>query len=171
MATPIGEMRTLATPHTAAGPSLRQVALGSEGVLGVITEVSVRVRPVPAARRYEAWVAADFASACDQVRELAQSDRLPDIVRISDESETRTSLALSGTSGAKRALLDAYLTLRRRRGGCIVICGWEGDPGLGRPPPRAGGAGPARWSRRRSANRPAERGSTVATRGHTCATS
>ncbi len=127
MATPIGELRTLATAHTAAGPSLREVALGSEGVLGAITEVSVRVRPAPASRRYEAWVAADFATACDRVRELAQHDRLPDIVRISDESETRTSLALSGTSAAKRALLDAYLTLRRRRGGCIVICGWEGD--------------------------------------------
>jgi alkyldihydroxyacetonephosphate synthase len=127
LATPIGELRTLATPHTAAGPALRQVALGSEGVLGAITEVTVRVRPVPSSRRYEAWVAADFASACDQVRELAQSDRLPDVVRISDESETRTTLALSGTSGPKRALLDAYLALRRRRGGCIVICGWEGD--------------------------------------------
>ena len=127
MATPIGELRTLATPHTAAGPSLREVALGSEGVLVAITEVRVRVRPAPSARRYEAWVAGDFNSACEQVRELAQGDRLPDIVRISDESETRTSLALSGTSAAKRALLEAYLTLRRRRGGCIVICGWQGD--------------------------------------------
>jgi alkyldihydroxyacetonephosphate synthase len=127
MATPIGELRTLATPHTAAGPSLRQVALGSEGVLGAITEVTVRVRPAPAHRHYEAWMAGDFASACDQVRELAQSDRLPDVIRISDESETRTTLALAGTAGLKRALLDAYLTVRRRRGGCIVITGWEGD--------------------------------------------
>ena len=62
MATPVGELRTLATPHTAAGPSLRELALGSEGVLGVITEVTVRVRPAPEARRYEAWIAADFAA-------------------------------------------------------------------------------------------------------------
>jgi alkyldihydroxyacetonephosphate synthase len=61
------------------------------------------------------------------VRELAQSDRLPDVVRISDESETRTSIALSGTSRSKRALLATYLALRRRRGGCLVIVGWEGD--------------------------------------------
>ena len=40
MATPVGELRTLATPHTAAGPALRELALGSEGVLGVITEVT-----------------------------------------------------------------------------------------------------------------------------------
>lgn len=126
MATPIGELRTLQTPHTAAGPSLRQLALGSEGVLGAITEVTVRVRPMPDARRYEAWVSADFDTACDQVRQLAQADRLPDVVRISDESETRTTLALSGTAGAKRAALDTYLRLRGKRGGCIVIVGWEG---------------------------------------------
>ena len=38
-------------PHTAAGPSLRELVLGSEGTLGVITEVSCRVRPAPASAR------------------------------------------------------------------------------------------------------------------------
>jgi alkyldihydroxyacetonephosphate synthase len=52
---------------------------------------------------------------------------LPDVTRLSDESETRVSLGLAGTEGARRALLDAYLRLRRRSGGCLVICGWEGE--------------------------------------------
>ncbi len=127
MITPSGELRTLATPHTAAGPSLREVALGSEGVLGAITEVTVRVRAAPEARRYEAWVAPDFASGSDLVRMLAQADALPDVTRLSDETETRVTLGLAPTSGAKRALLDVYLRLRRRRGGCLMICGWEGS--------------------------------------------
>ena len=91
MATPLGELRTLATPHTAAGPSLRQVALGSEGVLGAITEVTVRVRPAPAKRRYEAWIAPDFAAGCELVRTMAQEDALADVTRLSDESETRVT--------------------------------------------------------------------------------
>ncbi|MQA76129.1 MAG: FAD-binding protein, partial [Solirubrobacterales bacterium] len=127
MVTPAGELRTLATPHTAAGPSLRQLALGSEGVLGVISEVGVRIRPAPTRRRYEGWMTADFASGCELIRALAQADSLPDVTRLSDESETRVSLALAGTGGARRALLGAYLRLRRRRGGCLMICGWEGD--------------------------------------------
>jgi alkyldihydroxyacetonephosphate synthase len=127
MVTPAGELRTLASPHTAAGPSLREVALGSEGVLGAITEVSVRVRPAPEARRYEGWMASDFASGCDAVRSLAQGDALPDVVRLSDEAETRVSLALSGTSGLRRLLLGTYLGVRRRRRGCLMICGWEGN--------------------------------------------
>jgi alkyldihydroxyacetonephosphate synthase len=127
LATPVGELRTLATPHTAAGPALRELALGSEGVLGAITEVTVRVRPAPVERRYEAWIVADFDSGRELVRSLAQADVLPDVTRLSDESETRVSLGLAGTEGARRALLDAYLRLRRRSAGCLVICGWEGE--------------------------------------------
>jgi alkyldihydroxyacetonephosphate synthase len=126
MATPAGELRTLATPHTAAGPALRELVLGSEGVLGVITEVTVRVRPAPEARRYEAWIAADFASGSELVRSLAQEGALADVTRLSDEAETRVTLGLAGAEGARRALLDAYLRLRGRSGGCLVICGWEG---------------------------------------------
>ncbi len=127
MITPAGELHTLATPHTAAGPALRELVLGSEGVLGVITEVSLRVRPMPPERRYEAWMAADFASGRELIRELAQADALPDVTRLSDEAETRVTLGLAGAAGVKRALLDTYLRLRRRRRGCLVICGWEGE--------------------------------------------
>ncbi|HEX2129619.1 MAG TPA: FAD-binding oxidoreductase [Solirubrobacterales bacterium] len=127
MTAPSGELRTLRTPHTAAGPSLRELIVGSEGTLGVITEVTVRVRPAPAVRRYEAWITADFGAGRELFRSLAQAEALPDVARLSDESETRVSLELAGTAGLKRTLLDAYLALRRRRGGCLVICGWEGE--------------------------------------------
>jgi alkyldihydroxyacetonephosphate synthase len=127
MVTPAGALRTLATPHTAAGPSLRELVLGSEGVLGAITEVTVRLRLAPEARRYEGWMAPDFATGCDVIRALAQADAVPDVVRLSDEAETRVSFGLSGPGGLRRAALGAYLALRRRRRGCLVICGWEGD--------------------------------------------
>jgi alkyldihydroxyacetonephosphate synthase len=124
---PAGELSTLETPHTAAGPALREVVLGSEGIFGVITQVAARVRPVPEHRRYEGWMASDFGSGAEVVRKLAQSDALPDVVRLSDEAETRVSLGMSGTGGGKRALLGAYLRLRRRDHGSILICGWEGE--------------------------------------------
>jgi alkyldihydroxyacetonephosphate synthase len=127
LTSPAGELQTGQTPHTAAGPSLRELVLGSEGLLGVITQVTARVRPAPERRRYEAWMAADFASASDIVRSLAQSQNLPDVIRVSDEAETRVSLGMSGTGGGKRALLGGYLRLRRRDHGCLMICGWEGD--------------------------------------------
>ena len=88
MIAPAGELRTIETPHSAAGPALRELMLGSEGTLGVITEVTARVRLAPRARRYEGWMAAGFGEGADAVRALAQSDALPDVVRVSDEYET-----------------------------------------------------------------------------------
>ena len=128
MLAPAGRVATLATPHTAAGPALRELIVGSEGTLGVITDVTVRVRPAPEVTRYEGWIVEDFASGAETVRALAHADRLPDVTRLSDAEETRISLALSGTAGLKRAALDAYLRLRRRTGGCMMIVGWEGEP-------------------------------------------
>ncbi|MFL5906322.1 MAG: FAD-binding oxidoreductase [Solirubrobacterales bacterium] len=127
LSAPAGRLRTLEIPHTAAGPSLRELVLGSEGALGVITEVSCRVRPAPEHRHYEGWMAADFASGREIVRELAQGGAAPDVLRLSDEEETRVSLDLAGTAGFGKRALDAYLALRRRRGGCLMICGWEGE--------------------------------------------
>jgi alkyldihydroxyacetonephosphate synthase len=124
---PAGDLETLETPHTAAGPSLRELVVGSEGVLGVIPDVTVRVRPLPAVRRYEAWMAESFDAGAEIVRALAQGPGLPDVVRVSDEEETQGSLALSGPRGAAGRVFDAYLGARRRRGGALMIVGLEGD--------------------------------------------
>jgi alkyldihydroxyacetonephosphate synthase len=124
---PAGRLRTREIPHTAAGPSLRELVLGSEGTLGVITEVSCRVRPGPKVRLYEGWMAEDFESGREILRDLAQRHEAPDVLRLSDEEETRVTLDLAGTEGLRKRALDAYLSLRRRRGGCLIVCGWEGE--------------------------------------------
>ena len=124
---PTGELSTLETPHTAAGPALREVAIGSEGVLGVIPDVTVRVRPTPQARRYEAWIAESFEAGAEIVRTLAQGPGLPEIIRVSDEEETEGTLALSGPRGLSGRLFDRYLGVRGRRGGALLIVGFEGD--------------------------------------------
>ncbi|HEY5977868.1 MAG TPA: FAD-binding oxidoreductase [Solirubrobacterales bacterium] len=127
LVTPVGEMRTLETPHTAAGPALREVVVGSEGALGVIPDVTVRVRPAPTVRRYEAWIAESFEAGAEIVRALAQGPGLPDVTRVSDEEESWVSLTLSGPRGATARALDSYLGLRRRRGGALMIVGFEGE--------------------------------------------
>ena len=124
---PAGELRTRDTPHSAAGPALRELVLGSEGALGVIPDVTVRVRPAPEQRRYEGWIAESFASGCEIVRSMAQGSGLPDVIRVSDEEETESTLALSGPGGIGATLLDRYLGLRRRRGGALLIIGLEGE--------------------------------------------
>jgi alkyldihydroxyacetonephosphate synthase len=124
---PAGNLSTLATPHTAAGPALRELILGSEGTLGVIPEVTVRVRPAPLQRRYEAWMAESFEAGTNIVRNLAQGPGLPTVIRVSDEEETMGSLALSGPRGAAGRAFSGYLKARRRASGALMILGYEGD--------------------------------------------
>src|ERR1700704_1778686 len=125
MSTPAGELALPALPASAAGPSLRQLAIGSEGTLGVISELSLRVRAAPRERIYEGVFFADFSAGAELLRTLAQQGASPDVARLSDEQETRMSLALAGTGGLKGRLGRLYLGARGYREGCIAILGFE----------------------------------------------
>jgi alkyldihydroxyacetonephosphate synthase len=125
-ATPSGELATRLVPASAAGPSLRELLLGSEGVLGVITEVTLRVRPRPAAQRYDAYALPSFAAGSAALRELEQAGAAPDVARLSDEEETRLSLALASRPAATR-VLRAYVKARGQAHGCMTILGFDGD--------------------------------------------
>jgi alkyldihydroxyacetonephosphate synthase len=124
---PSGEIDLPALPASAAGPSLRELVIGSEGVLGTIDELSLRVRRAPAERVYEGAFFADFAGGAGALRELAQRQLAPDVARLSDASETEMSLALAGRGGARGALGRAYLRARGYAGGCLAIVGFEGE--------------------------------------------
>ncbi|MDQ1649194.1 MAG: alkyldihydroxyacetonephosphate synthase, partial [Frankiaceae bacterium] len=119
--TPAGELVLGRAPKSAAGPDLRQLLIGSEGAFGVLTEVTMRIRPRPAASRYEAWFFRSFAEGAAAFRTLRQAEAAADVSRLSDEDETRASLALSGHD---RGLGPRYLQLRGRR--CMAVLGFEG---------------------------------------------
>ncbi len=123
--TPNGEIATRAVPATAAGPSLRELLVGSEGTLGVIAEVTLRVRRAPSVRRYEAFSLPSFEAGSDAFRALVQQGAAPDVARLSDPAETRVSLAMAGDGLSTRALAT-YLGARGRGDGCLAIAGWEG---------------------------------------------
>ena len=125
--TPAGELGTRAVPASAAGPSLRELVVGSEGVLGVICEATLRVRPAPAARRYEGWSFATFAEGRDAFRVMEQAGASADVNRLSDEAETRLSMALASSGSATEKLGRRYLRMRGHEGGCLAIVGFEGD--------------------------------------------
>ncbi|MFK0401077.1 FAD-binding oxidoreductase [Microbacterium sp. NPDC090225] len=99
VATPTGDLDLGRAPGSAAGPDLTRLFLGSEGTLGVITEVRVRVHPIPRERIFEAWTFPDFATGADALRRVAQHGTGPTVIRLSDESETAVSLAQVGRIG------------------------------------------------------------------------
>ncbi|SRX94790.1 alkylglycerone-phosphate synthase [Rhodococcus jostii RHA1] [Mycobacterium shimoidei] len=113
--TPAGVLDLGRAPASAAGPDLRQLLIGSEGVFGVITRVRVRVHPTPEAIRYEAWSFPDFATGTAALRAVAQTGTGPTVIRLSDEAETGVNLATTETIG------ESQVT-----GGCLAITVFEG---------------------------------------------
>ena len=112
--TPIGTVEVGGpAPKTAAGPDLRQLFLGSEGVFGVITAVRVRVHPVPESKRYEAWSFPDFATGAAALRTVTQLGTGATVLRLSDEVETALNLA-TGSSDAAPS-------------GCLAVTAFEGS--------------------------------------------
>jgi alkyldihydroxyacetonephosphate synthase len=116
LATPRGRIDLGRAPRSAAGPDLRQLVLGSEGALGVITSVTARIRPAPETSAYEGWRFPSFAAGTAAVRVLAQDGPLPAVLRLSDETETMIGLA-----GARPGEIGAA-----QPAGCLVITGYEG---------------------------------------------
>jgi alkyldihydroxyacetonephosphate synthase len=126
MAAPVGELALDPRPASAAGPELRQLVAGSEGLLGVITEVALKVAPAPARKRYEGFFFRSFQEGAEALRALVQNHAAPDVARLSDEEETRLSLALAGEGGLKTSVGRRYIAARGYESGCLAICGWEG---------------------------------------------
>jgi alkyldihydroxyacetonephosphate synthase len=116
VATPSGPVSLGHAPMSAAGPDLRQLFLGSEGAFGVITSVTVRVRPRPEVAVHEAWRWASFDAGVDATRVLAQAQLLPTVLRLSDETETALNLADPDSIGGSSAA------------GSLMITGFEGTP-------------------------------------------
>jgi alkyldihydroxyacetonephosphate synthase len=125
---PAGTIAAKPVPATAAGPSVLQLLVGSEGAFGVITEATLRVRPLPSERRYEGWSFRSFEEGCEAFRALEQGHVSPDVARLSDQDETRMAMAMSSHGGLAERLGKAYLSRRGHGAGSIAILGWEGEP-------------------------------------------
>ncbi|MGZ4278136.1 MAG: FAD-binding oxidoreductase [Solirubrobacteraceae bacterium] len=126
LAAPAGDLDLAARPASAAGPELRRLVVGSEGVLGAITQVALRLHTAPEYERYEGWMFGSFEAGTEALRSVLQGDAAPDLARLSDESETRSTLAMSGLGAVASAALHGYLRVRRVDRGCMAIVGWEG---------------------------------------------
>lgn len=144
LATPRGTVRLGTAPMSAAGPDLRQLVLGSEGAFGVITAVTVRIRPQPAVRKFEGWRFDDFELGAAALRRLVQDGPMPTVLRLSDEAETAINLAdpnvLGDGSGGCLAVVGFEGTaedVAARRAACFAVLTESGGTALGTEPGEA----------------------------------
>jgi len=134
--TPSGTLVTRPVPAASTGPSVREMVLGSEGRLGLITEATVEVRRIPERRVILGYLFPTFAAGLDAMREITAGEYSVSATRVSDAPETRFSFAMRTQPSLLDRLQSKALRsyLRRRRGFdlsemCLSFIGYEGSAG------------------------------------------
>ena len=130
---PGGTLVIRAIPSASTGPSVREMIVGSEGRLGVITEVTVQVHRVPAKRDIYAYFFPSWDAGLSAMQEISESDAAPSITRVSDARETGFTLATSKEStGVSKFISGTVLpSIFKAKGWnlddiCISFIGYEG---------------------------------------------
>jgi len=134
MASPRGTLTVKALPARSTGPDLNGLILGSEGTLGVLTEVTVRVCPIPPQHDYRGVLFPSFEQGLETVRTLVQGGPTPATLRLSDVDETAALMAMRAEPRsawkrlveglAKRYLVRGPAVTSPER--CLLIAGYEG---------------------------------------------
>ena len=127
---PAGKLILPNLPASAAGPSIHQMILGSEGRMGIVTEATVRVSPLPQTEDFHAVFFPDFESGKTAVRQIVQAGLPLSMLRMSTAVETETMLTLAGHERLLK-MMDQYLVLRKvREDKCLLMLGFSGDEAL-----------------------------------------
>jgi alkyldihydroxyacetonephosphate synthase len=138
-----GEIAELkASPRAAMGPDLRQLFLGSEGTLGVVTQVTCKILPLPSEQRLQAFQMPDVAAGLAVLREQAAVGLRPFLLRLYDTDEARHVMAdphvqhpvlFTGTEGEPAvcaAEMDVLTAIATRHGATALgpepVAGWMG---------------------------------------------
>ncbi|HKW22341.1 MAG TPA: FAD-binding oxidoreductase [Ktedonobacterales bacterium] len=126
MVSPVGTLDLPVFPASAAGPDLREVALGSEGRMGIVTEATVRIAPLPSVEAFHAVFFPTWEQGVSAARMLLQSGLPLSMVRLSTPRETETNLVLAGHRRII-AVLDRYLAVRGAGAEkCMMVLGFTG---------------------------------------------
>jgi alkyldihydroxyacetonephosphate synthase len=131
MATPSGTIVTKAVPASSVGPDLNRLMIGSEGVLGVITEATMRVHKTPAAKDYRGFLFRSFADGVRAIQECLDRGFAPSMIRLQDSGESELAFNMKspshGLGGWIQNRVKGWLKSRGYVEPCILIIGFEGE--------------------------------------------
>ncbi|MBC8175132.1 MAG: FAD-binding oxidoreductase [Candidatus Marinimicrobia bacterium] len=125
--TPVGSFSLPPHPASAAGPDLKQLVLGSEGRIGILTKAIVRVQPIPEVDVFYGAFFRNWNSGCDAVKSIVQNNIQISICRLSDPTETEITLLLSGKENQIKWLDRGLKTLNYHSDRCLLILGITGN--------------------------------------------
>jgi len=134
MVTPAGMIETRAVPRASNGIDVNRLCIGSEGTLGIITEVLLNVHRSPPRKETYGYLFPDFASGVQALQRCHREDCVPALARLNDANKTALSFAYkTAQSRLKRQfsrLIKSYLQNVRRmklEDACLLLAGFEGS--------------------------------------------
>ncbi len=130
MITPIGTIHTQAFPRSATGPDLNHILMGSEGIFGVLSEITLKIfRLDCSSRSYFSAMFKTWNEATSAVREIMQSEGgFPSVIRLSDAEETDVALNMYGVDGPiPNTILNRLGYAHQQR--CLLIITADGGSG------------------------------------------
>ncbi|KAJ8307141.1 hypothetical protein KUTeg_015225 [Tegillarca granosa] len=99
--TPKGVMqKNCQVPRMSSGPDIHHFIMGSEGTLGVVTEVTMKIRPLPLCKKYGSIVFPDFENGVKCLREIARQRCAPASIRLMDNDQFQFGSALKPESNS-----------------------------------------------------------------------
>lgn len=128
--TPAGTMEFRDMPSSASGPNPRELFLGSEGTLGIITHVTIALNKRPEKMLFDTYFFNSFDEAAQVMRELEQSGHVPHLARLSDEKETKFGLTQLASGNLSENVIK-YLKFRGIDTPCMTIFGFAQTDALG----------------------------------------
>lgn len=157
MLAPAGWWESRRLPGSGAGPSPDRMVIGSEGILGIITEAWVRIQARPTYRATAGVVFDSWMAGTEAIRAIAQAKLWPANLRILDPAEAGRAAGLDGTQAlviiafesselSQRANIEAAVELARDAGGHIPDDNIVVDDGTGQPTGHEGPVGKWRSS-------------------------
>lgn len=125
--------RNCTAPRVSIGPDFNHIILGSEGTLGVITEVIVKVRHLPPVKQYGSLVFGLFEDGIKCLREIAEKRLQPASIRLLDNDQFQFGQALKPPQSTYHWIMDgikkSYLTRIKRfdlKKMCVATLVFEG---------------------------------------------
>ncbi len=109
MVTPSGTIITRTVPKSSNGIDIRHLCIGSEGILGVITEVTIQVHKKPEKEDWYGWLFPDFQSGIDAIHECHRYNCMPTVTRLNDPKKTALSFAFkTPKTGFKATIANTF---------------------------------------------------------------
>jgi len=134
---PAGTLVLPCFPASSAGPDLREMVLGSEGRMGILTEATVRVTCLPEREDFHAVFFPTWERGLAAVRQIVQAQLPLSMLRLSTAAETEMTLTMAGHQQIVGAL-ERLLAARGVGGGkCMLMIGISGSNALVRLARRA----------------------------------